>query len=84
MATALTLEDLGLITYQEAAAIAGIGPATVRTWAHRYGLTKVTAPDGRLCLVEAEFLTCERSRRRSGRRGGGSLPRTNPTPKEIP
>ena len=70
----LTLDHLGLITYAEAAAIAGVEPATVRQWASRYHLTKVTAADGRLCLIETEFLACEQARRRSGRRGGGSTP----------
>ena len=60
-------EDLGLLTYAEAAQVAGVDAATIRQWVRRYDLRTVRF-GGRLHLLEREVLDCERDRRRSRRR----------------
>ncbi len=74
----LTTADMALLTYDEAAAAAGVSPSTIREWVGRYGLTKV--PRGRrLMLLEREVLDCEAGTRRS-RRGRRRTEETDPSP----
>jgi hypothetical protein len=61
------VDDLGLLTYGEAARVAEVAPVTVRAWASKYGLRRVVV-DGRTYLLERELLDCEQRRRSSGRR----------------
>lgn len=57
-----------LLTGTEAAALAGVAPATIRTWHHLGRLTPV-ARQGRAWLyLESDVLTVEAETRRLGRR----------------
>lgn len=82
----LQVTDLGLLTYAEAAAIADVKVVTVRAWVTRYGL-RTRRVEGVVHVVEVDFLACERARRNSGRRGGGSRPgrrvRDTPSPDGV-
>lgn len=62
-----SIEDGALLTYDEAAARAGVATATVRKWVAREHLPSVIA-DGVVLVPERKLLECERDRRRSGRR----------------
>lgn len=63
---------IGLLTMHEAAEMAGVAPATVRSWLSRYPGRIRTARDhrGRLLLAEADVLDVEHDTRttRRGRR----------------
>ena len=58
--------DLGLLTVREAAALARVEPATIRTWIHRYQLPTTTVL-GEVMVTEKALLDCERDRRRARR-----------------
>ena len=58
--------QIGLLTISEAAEVAGVSPATVRSWVLRYRLPTVRV-DGRVMLGERALYECERARRRDGR-----------------
>lgn len=62
----LPVDGQGLMTIEEAAARVAVSPITVRTWIKRHGLKRVQWK-GRLWLIEADVLECERARRSSGR-----------------
>jgi predicted site-specific integrase-resolvase len=65
----VTTDQLGLLTVGEAAAIAGVAPATIRTWLHRYPDRIRTTTDtcGRLLVAEADLLDVEHDTRATRR-----------------
>ena len=81
---AVTPDDLGLLTVNEAAHVAGVSPATVRVWIHRAGKGTLTdehgrplrlrtqrSPRGRLLVAEADLLDVEEATRvKAATRGG--------------
>lgn len=62
-----SVEDGALLTYAEAAALAGVDTPTVRKWKSRGHLPSVVV-DGVTLVPERQLLECERDRRRSGKR----------------
>ena len=80
----MTPDDLGLLTVNEAAHVAGVSPATIRVWIHRAGKGALTdehgaplqlrtqrSPHGRLLVAEADLLDVERATRvKAATRGG--------------
>lgn len=65
--TSLDPTHIGLLTFDEAAEIAGVRPGTIRQWVARYSLPTVTGVDGRTLISERAVLDCERDRRRETR-----------------
>jgi predicted transcriptional regulator of viral defense system len=65
----MTPDHLGLLTVDEAAATAGVAPATIRCWLRRYPDRIRTERDrrGRLLLSEADILDVEHDTRATRR-----------------
>lgn len=65
----MTPDQLGLLTVQEAADTAGVAPATVRSWLHRYRDRIRTERDvrGQLLLAESDVLDVEHDTRATRR-----------------
>ena len=66
----MTPDDLGLLTYAEAADRLGVKPATIRKWVGRYDLPTQRIGD-QTYVVELPLLKCDRDRRRSLATRGG-------------
>jgi len=65
----LTPRDLGLLTLNEAAQIAGFPVATIRVWITRHKLAS-TRILGEVMISELEFYDCEKARRDTPQRRG--------------
>jgi len=58
----LSAHDIGLITLDEAAEIAGLPASTIRVWITRYRLSS-TRVLGEVMISELAFYDCEKARR---------------------
>lgn len=65
----MTPDHLALLTVNEAAHIAGVAPATIRSWLHRQPVPIHTERDyrGRVLIAEADILEAEHATRTTRR-----------------
>jgi len=67
LAVAFTEHDIGLLTVDEAADVAGVRPGTIRSWISRHDLPTVRNWSGRVLISELAVLDCEMARRQATR-----------------
>lgn len=65
----MNTDAMSLLTVSEAAAVAGVSVATVRSWLHRYPdrLRTDRTVTGMILIAEADLLEVEHSTRTTGR-----------------